>query len=189
MGIPGYIFPVMINPLTAFRRNNSDLGQSLLEVTITLGIAVSLILALTVITLQGLQSSQFSQNQVQATKLAQEGLERVRFLRNANIPVTVGVSDFNWYGTPPLIWDWDFQTYQPLIDCNNCRFQFDSCTEGVCSLQAFSGQGEKIPNSPFTREIRIEDSDTNQKKITARVSWTDISGVHESKLITILSNH
>ncbi len=167
----------------------TQLGQSLLEVTITLGIAVSLILALTITTLQGLQSSQFSQNQVQATKLAQEGLERVRFLRNANIPVTLGGSDYNWYGNPPLIWDWDFQTYQPIIDCNQCRFQFDSCSEGVCQLEPFSGSGEKIADSPFTREIRIEDSDSNQKKITSRVSWTDVSGTHESKLITVLSNH
>ena len=180
-------------------QDSREKGQSLLEVTITLGIALVLIIALTITTIQGLQTSQLSQNQIQATKFAQEGLERVRILRNNNIVVPIGTNSCSWYAdssNTPLIWSSSEICSCPPPPPNTpppCTFKYDVTPDnkGIYHLldtpNLVSSVDEVI--GIFKRKILIEDIDANRKKFTSVVTWIDQSGSHESHLETILSNY
>lgn len=175
-------------------------GQSLLEITITLGICVVIIVALTITTIQGLQSSQFSQNQVQATKYAQEGLEKIRLLKISNTKISIrelGGSDFYWFKTTPttpIIWDAVLPS-PASEDQRSLATMFrlpDGCIGVQCSptnLLSYSDPGESLLSGRFHRVIYIENYQSNGLKITAKVTWTDVSGSHESHLVTILTNN
>ncbi len=157
-------------------------GQSLLELTIALGIATLIISALTITTLISLRNSQFAQNQLQATKLAQEGLELVKTARSRNCVVNVGIAPpYYWYGDGvTLIWD------APYSSATNVTIALPS-SPSTCSVSAGS-QG--VIGSKFTRVISIIDNgSTSSKKIASTVSWNDISGSHQSQLTTILTEH
>src|SRR5438105_921832 len=82
-----------MNQLT---KSSLESGQSLLEITLTLGIAALVISAIAITTIVGLQNSEYSQNQIQATKLAQEGLEAIRSMRDNDTPVTYSATLYCW---------------------------------------------------------------------------------------------
>lgn len=158
-------------------------GQSLLEITITLGVALMVMIALTITTIQGLQSSQYSQNLLQATKFAQEGLERVRFLKAKNIPLKVNSVNYYWYSTTPLVWDLSFGSEE-----EDLKFIPDGCTTTTCTLESVSGNTyESLLSGQFQRKIVVSDESLGSKKFTSIVSWNDASGPHESKIVTIIS--
>ncbi|KKQ66422.1 MAG: hypothetical protein US86_C0005G0033 [Candidatus Daviesbacteria bacterium GW2011_GWA2_38_24] len=167
-------------------------GQSLLEVTITLGVAILIIVALTITTIQGLQSSQFSQAQVQATKYAQEGIEKIRLMKVSNTPIEItdtngNIQEYYWYSSNNLIWSLSFGALK--------SFKFKTpCSNGTCRLIRLnagdSPDYESLDNERLRRYIYIEDTgNQNQKKVTVEVKWTDSGGDHSSKLETILSNY
>lgn len=162
-------------------------GQSLLEVTIAIGIAVLVISALTVTTLIGLRNSQFAQNQVQATKYAQEGLEKVKYMRDKDICILIGGLEYKWKNGDPLIntiWSYNFppipdKTFY-LTSVGNCQLTADSAPAGEVNL-----------GSKFSRSFILEDmnNNQNQKKIKVQVSWSDAAGSHKSELVTILADY
>src|SRR5258708_13629327 len=55
-----------------------QLGQSLLEVTLALGILIIILCAITIVTINVLRNSQFSNNHAQPTKLPQDGLNKAK---------------------------------------------------------------------------------------------------------------
>lgn len=146
-------------------------GQSLLELIISLAIAILVLGALAFAVITSLRNAQLAKNQTQATKLAQEALETIRSLRDRNGSVDNG--NFN--------------------DLWNTQLR---CADGSCYFILNAGNGLSHRNSAvfeniapnFTRQIQIEDvSDgTTQKQITAIVQWTDTTGIHKSQLTTIL---
>lgn len=152
----------------------SDAGSSLIEVTIATTVGILVVSALTFATIFSLRNANFAKNSAQATKLAQEGIEKIRTLRDRNGAV-------NYAGSPGAS-EFD-QLWQISFNCNaNCYFYFDS-------LGKFSGgtddSFEQIaPN--FKRQFKIEGEGSEQKKFSVVVRWTDQSGDHESKLTTIL---
>ncbi len=168
-------------------------GQSLLEMVITIGVAVVIIVALTITTVKGLQSGQFAQNQVQAAKLAQEGLERMRSFRENDVPVRLGGVDYSWSASASqTIWGVNFDPGACAgFGGSNCYFQFLNCPGPSCYAQGIiaSTEGEVIPGTIFRRKIMIEDYSVDNKKITSIVTWSDTSGKHESKVVTVLSNY
>lgn len=62
----------------------SEKGQTLVEVVVALGVAVLVIIALVAATTTSVRNAQFAKNQSLATKYAQEGMEKVRALRDQN---------------------------------------------------------------------------------------------------------
>lgn len=60
----------------------SEKGQTLIELIVVIAVIIVVVAALTFATIASLRNANFSQNQAQATKLAQEGLEKVRILRD-----------------------------------------------------------------------------------------------------------
>lgn len=170
-----------------------DKGQSLLEVTIAIGIAVIILSTMTVITLTGLKNSQFAQNQTTATKLAQDGLEQARAMRDQNKDGSVCISASNYSWTQ--MWTYD-------CAANNCNFVIQ--LSGVCSnptttpdnLKAtpylkLMGATPQLLDNKFYRKIVIENygaANSHQKKVTSQVSWNDTGGSHQVNLSTILAD-
>lgn len=157
-------------------------GQAILEIIIVSGLAIAIITAITITTLTGLRNSQFSQNQAQATKLAQEGLEAVRVIKENNCPVVTG-ANYYWSNTSsgPLVWDPGFTS-----DSLSFRYTLTSIVPTSPNCRLYVAVPEIIADR-FTREIKILDDGTNQKKITSKVKWKDASGEHESFLVTFVT--
>lgn len=164
----------------------NEKGQSLMEVVVALTVGILVVTALTFATLFSVRNAGFSKASIQATKLAQEGLERVRSGRDKNADITGG---FQPYGNPVTEWNDDnlWSQISGSSDCiPNCYFNISSSGElqyiGTTPLSAqVVGQ--------FKRVIILSDDLTTystRKKVTAVVRWTDASGPHESKLTTIL---
>lgn len=172
-------------------------GQSLLEVTIMLGMVVVIITAVTITTVVGIKNSQFSKNQLQATKLAQEGIEKVRIIRDRDFTICTNASDLSTCQLWSVRWGVGFGNKPGCFTSNTCRFAivannapFSNCSVAINQTILYclivTGVGETVAGN-FNRQIFIEDDQNNQKKITATVSWTDYSGKHQSDLTTILA--
>jgi len=181
----------------------NEKGQSLLEVTIAIGIAVIILSTMTVITLTGLKNSQFAQNQTAATKLAQDGLEQVRATRDQNMNGSIclsnsasGWSNYNWTdlfngtgGFSCAITSCNFviRTAPPFCGFGGAT----SCPGGSanCIYLKQTNQPDAL-NGKFSRIIIIQDygSTTHQKQVTSRVTWNDTAGSHQVNLSTILAD-
>ncbi len=188
----------------------SERGQTLLELVVVIAVSVMVVGALVFATISSLRNAQFAKNQAQATKLAQEGIERVRTGRdrNRNISILGVTSVDSWSGANP-IWGYPISSgsnpcesaiVDPVTSASvlrKCYFKVDSA--GVLINIGFAQQdfpketAEAIPPLPdppiFKRAITLSDDATTyatQKTVTAIVTWTDFSGSHESRLTTIL---
>ncbi len=62
-------------------RRKKTSGQSLLEMIVTLGIVILVILDLVVVTTISVRNASFSRNQALATKYAQKAIEKIRLFR------------------------------------------------------------------------------------------------------------
>ncbi len=170
-------------------------GQTLIELVVGLGLLAVTITILSVATITGLQNSQFSKNQAQATKLAQEGMEKVRTIRNRNYTVC----------GPSPVTDWN-SIYSTALTCqsnpSSCSYVLATAADpapGGCTPTEFwlNIVNPTLPEEiitegvSFSRLIIIKDYGTpsvlTQKEITVTVSWTDISGTHNSKLVTVMA--
>lgn len=191
-------------------------GQTLLELLVVLSVSVIVIGALVFATIASLRNAQFAKNQAQATKLAQDGIEKVRSGRDRNLTVLVGslpgvTGEMSWNGSsssPNSIWDYPFSPnceYEQ-VPSSSYRCYFKILPNGT--LQYF-GSYENFPDSPpaegistlpagFKRAVIISEDlngdkdftndpdDNRAKKVTVIVKWTDFSGEHESRLTTLL---
>ncbi len=157
-------------------------GQTLIEVIVVITIGILVIGALVFATIAGLRNSQFAKNQVQATKLAQEGLERMRTLRDRD---NVGSISSSLPGVDQFSDLWSV-SLGCQVAINNCYFYFNP--SGSILINGTSVNFEDIQPGNFRRQIQIEDygDGTQQKKVTSIVQWNDFSGDHESRLTTIL---
>jgi len=183
---------------------SDEKGQSLIELVVVVAVIVIVVGALTFATIASLRNASFSKNQAQATKLAQEGIERVRTGRDRNKVITHGGglgSVISWDGNnlgQGKFWDYlingncgNLQLAPPVY----CFFNVDNegklaylTAYGPISSQPTLPPGvESIP--PFSRAVVISDDTTTsgvQKTVTVIVTWKDVSGPHESRLTTIL---
>lgn len=158
--------------------SSKERGQTLIELVVVISVIALVVGSLVFATIASLRNAQFSKNQAQATKLAQEGLEKVRSSRDRDGSV------YYIRSIPPPathfneLWTISFN----CTSSNNCQFFFDS-TGVLVGGNAFE---DISPN--FKRQIIIEDEGVNSdsKKVTVVVQWNDSAGSHESRLTTIL---
>lgn len=176
-------------------------GQTLMELIVVISVSIIIIGALVFATISSLRNAQFSKNQAQATKLAQEGIEKVRSARDRGslIGGTFKISNED------IITSWqDSKLWSNRIDgnCGNtmatpptfCYFKFNSSGDFLHLTAASdipSGAEDPLNDGKFKRVVILSDESTNnlyqvQKKVTVIVRWTDFSGPHESRLTTIL---
>lgn len=161
--------------------HNNQSGQSLLEVVTASAVGILVVSALTYATIFSLRNATFAKNSAQATKLAQEGIERVRTLRDRDGQVNYTISTTSSTSKFSDLW----QSSVSLSCEATCYFYFSTdSTEGVL---IGADAWETVPPN-FKRRFQIEDEGTNhdQKKVTVIVQWTDFAGTHESRLTTIL---
>lgn len=160
---------------------SSEKGQTLIELIVAIAVSILVLGSLVFATITSLRNAQLAKNQSQATKLAQEGLEGVRSIRDRN-----GEIFFSYYSGSSRI---DLNSFNQLwnvaLRCDdNCHFYFN--------LGVLTGGGEDSFEdvNGFKRKIIMEDDTdgSRQKKVTAIVLWNDTTGEHESRLATILRN-
>jgi len=177
--------------LSVISNQFADKGQSLLEVTVLVGLALITVSGLVIVTVNGLKNSQYSQNQAQATKLAQEGMDEVKGIVQRNCAVSNG-GNYLWFNSQTgtgsdLVWNHNFgQTFQ-IVNYSTC----DLVTPGLVL-----GTHDITPTATqiFTRDILIADdsscaSPSDCKLVTVTVNWTDFSGQHQSRLVTVLTEN
>jgi len=178
-----------------------------MELVIGIGLIAVIAGVIAITAAQSLQNSQFSKNQVEATKKAQENIEKVRTIKNKNFGVCTQ-QEVLAGNTVCSTWDdiWSTAFGQHPNCTNGCTFILASCSissGGVESIKPFclkySASREIFVNSitgapsGFTGEVIVEDEAPNQKKVTSKVYWRDSSsenssdGEHSSNLVTILS--
>lgn len=176
----------------------SEKGQSLIELVVVMAVVVIIVVALVFATIASLRNSSFAKNQAQATKLAQEVLERVRAGRDRN----TGISSFSMGGADGadgdnIVSSWsDEDLWDAQISANcipNCYFAVEANGTLV-----YKGAGTTVPSSimevnGFRQAVILSDTSvgtppayTVKKIVTSLVLWTDFAGDHESRLITIL---
>ena len=170
----------------------SQRGQTLMELVVVLAVSIIIIGALVFATISSLRNAQFAKNQSQATKLAQEALERVRSARDRNSVI----QGFTMAASPITSWD-DPELWSLLISDNcipNCYFKLNG------NILQYLGAGSDIPagaenplgDGKFKRVIILSDEPAPlgiwqvQKTVTVIVQWKDFSGPHESKLTSVL---
>lgn len=191
---------------------SSEKGQTLLELVVVISVVVVVVGALTFAIIASIRNASFAQNQLQATKLAQEGIERVRTGRDRVQKITISGTDVTSWNSdltdPGSIWNYQIsgassecETKQPNIS-GKCYFNVSpagSLQNIGFSKTTFPDNAEPIPQDKpvFKRAITLsddlnengdytDDDYQNAKRATALVRWTDFSGSHESRLTTIL---
>lgn len=177
----------------------SDKGQSLMEVVVASAVGILVVTALTFATIFSLRNANSAKNSAQATKLAQEGIERVRTGRDRNSSVTIITVPpvDSWSGSNPI---WDYQITKNG-NCNDpfvgseCYFNVNPSGAlnniGGFASYSFPSTAESISSvgQAFQRVVSLSDTPTEymvQKKVIVRVRWTDFAGIHESTLTTVL---
>lgn len=161
-----------------------ELGQSLLEVTIAIGIAVVVLSTLTFTTLSGYKNSQVSQNQTTATKLAQDAMDQVRSMRDRSSAVCYSST----------IKDWPTLFVNASTCSGGCNFIIQPT--GTCFLNSSNTVSpyllgnsvyQTITSNPrFSRIIKITNSSNNTVSIQVLVKWDDTGGTHYVNLVTNL---
>lgn len=179
-------------------------GQTLLELVVVIGVSVLIVGALVFATISSLRNAQFSKNQTQATKLAQERIERVRAGRDRNRAINIaGVPVVSWDGNSAVtcqgasgVREDSIWCYHISVDCyspnlnNACYFKLDPVSGELANIGTTifpESAAEMVP--PFKIVITMSDNPDDYheaKNVTAIVRWTDFSGIHESKLTTLL---
>lgn len=164
----------------------SEVGQSLVELIVVVAVIIIVLGALVFATIASIRNASFAKNQAQATKYAQEGLEKVRAGRDRNYAIT---GNFTISGQTIDNWqDPDLWSNQVSQNCNPCYFKLVPTTGTMMQHIGQTTTSAEIIGE-FRRAISLSDSAstyTVEKTVTAQVSWTSFSGVHESRLTTIL---
>ncbi len=162
----------------------SNKGQTLLELVVVISVVVIVVGALVFATIASIRNASFAQNQLQATKLAQEGLEKVRSLRDRDGPLDYAIDPSTRTTKFSDLWGITFTCP------NNCYF-FLTVESGKDKLVGGTSISFEHIEPNFKRQFQIEEEGANpaaQKKVTVKVLWTDFAGEHSSKLTTILRN-
>lgn len=169
------------------KRKPGQTGQSLLEVIIAISVGILVVTALTAATIFSLRNAQFAKNSAQATQLAQEGIDRVRTGRDRNAAITnnfqIGTHTVSSWNDPNL---W---AYQISPNCTpNCYFNISSSGSLQYLTAAASIPLNAEVTGQFKRVVLLSDDAgfASQKTVTVIVQWSDFSGLHESRLSTIL---
>ncbi len=141
-------------------------GQSLIEVVVSLGVAVVLAVSLIATSLVTQKTARVAKNNNQATKLAQESMEKIRVFRDRQ--------GFNSLGANTCL----------ILDSRNVN-PANWVLNGSCVNREIISNN----NTNFERKIKIEDmpGNTNTKLVTVTVSWNEPGGAQTVKNQTFLS--
>ncbi|OGY25440.1 MAG: hypothetical protein A2864_01410 [Candidatus Woykebacteria bacterium RIFCSPHIGHO2_01_FULL_39_12] len=178
-------------------------GQTLLEVVVTIGISSIIILSIVALGITVQRNATFARTSTQASKLAEEGVELVRSIRDQEGSVT------GCGGPGCAVWtdlyNIKFGTGQTfaLNPASPPTLVLSAVPESI-NLTGFTGFSRIVrirdcvdPSNPAnintaTCDFRSLIADGGKqdyqewKEVTVTVSWTDSRGLHEAKQITVL---
>ena len=144
-------------------------GQSLVEVVVSLGVAVLLAVSLITTSLITQKSSKSARNNSQATKLVQQTLEQLRVFRDRagfsqlpDAPTTTVCADFN------------------IVNAN------DPSTWAFTNPAPTCPYFEPVLNTIFSRKIEFLNQGTGKRLITVTVSWDESGQTRSIKSQTFL---
>ncbi len=152
-------------------------GEGLIEVLITLAIAAVVIGAMATATIRGISNAQFSQTQVQATKLAQESLEKIRSIRDHNGVVMNGTTSYTFLN---LLQD-------ATICSGGCYVKITPSSNGYALTVLSGAQPQTTANADLSQIILVTTetvNGVNDVAVVVTVQWTDSIGTHQSQLET-----
>src|SRR5688572_16290991 len=173
-------------------------GQTLLELMVVVTISTIIIGALVFATISSLRNTQFSKDQSQATKLAQEAIEKVRTGRDRGTAITgsfvIGSATIDSWQ------DSDLWSQQINGNCGNtslvpptyCYFRISTLGDLqylIAGSDIPSSAEDPLGNGRFKRVVILSDDSTSygtQKTVTVIVRWKDFAGDHDSRLTTVL---
>lgn len=171
-------------------------GQSLIEVIVAVTVGILVVTALTFATIFSLRNANFAKNSEQATKLAQEGIERVRSERDRGNSISgfsIGNDLIDSWRQDSKLWSDQINGNcgdTTLIPPTYCYFRFNGLNfQYLGTGSNIPSNAEDLGNGKFKRVVILSDdssSYTTQKTATVIVRWTDAAGSHDSQLTTIL---
>lgn len=158
------------------KRNKTN-GFTLIETLVAITVLLLVVIGPITVAQKGIRSAYYANEQVTAVFLAQEAIEAIRELRDANaLEVYVGSGDtWSWYGTLASICDADddcaynpTEVY-PFEDCgvgnSNCGLNIDSDTNEYTHESGGQPSG-------FERRVRIRPVSNGGIPVQVEVSWT-----------------
>ncbi|HZS42646.1 MAG TPA: type II secretion system protein [Candidatus Paceibacterota bacterium] len=153
-------------------------GFTLIETLVAIAILILAIVGPLTIASNSLNSAYYANDQVTAFYLAQEGIEYLRYLRDANFINQLSSNGATWDTgmtgcTSSSLCGLDssnvFTGGKILVTCGNniasCPVQYDSST-------GLYHQGSAYGTSPFYRTIQVQQINSNEDKVTVTVYWS-----------------
>lgn len=165
----------------------NEKGQSLVEVLVVGVVSAIMIIALVMIILNSLKNAQFAQNQTQATKIAQDTIDKIRILRDNNSTNTLTKS-----GSPSACFN-ELWNATGNFKCDDIS---QTSGDPVCYYQLISDSSlDKVDyiNSSvdltggFSRRITVRQTNADEVRMTVTILWKDTSGEHNSVLETVIT--
>lgn len=153
-----------------YKKNQS--GMSLVEVIIASTIVLSLSLILLTVNVTYFNTSKTNLKTIKATYLIEQAIESVNFLANNNWN-NLGALETNYY----LLWsgtNWNTTTTKILVD------QF-------YDLSFFTSAVNRDSNSDIVTSGGTPD--TNTRKLTVQVVWSDSKGTTTKSMSSYLMKH
>lgn len=150
-------------------------GFSLVETLVAITILLIAILAPMRISSQSIKTAEFARQQLVAVFLAQEGIESVIHLRDADSLDADGIT-WDWYATLDTAGCAGAGcSYDPVgdnfVDCAtiaNCLLYFD---ENATNDAYYTHTAGALPASPYTRVVTVTEVATGEAHIVSTVSW------------------
>lgn len=144
-------------------------GQTLMEMVAALGVAVVIIVALSIVVVRAIRSTQIAKNQSIATKLTQEALEGVRTIRDQS-----GWQQFSAYTAE------SGTCYK--VNSTSVVLETTTCPETL------TGELSQFKRQINLLQTGIAGQESTHRVVEVELTWQDSSGTHNSKARTILTN-
>jgi prepilin-type N-terminal cleavage/methylation domain-containing protein len=171
---------------------NFKKGFTLVETMVAISILMLGILGPLSIASTGLRNSLFAKDQVTAYYLAQEGIEYVRYVRDANYldnkkPWLRGLDKCtDAYGCTVDTEEWFTINNQVISKCTSPDCGDDDLLYKINSNQHYTHQSTGNTATPFARIIKVENTvDDKEIKVTSTVTWQTGAG---QKSFTLTEN-
>jgi type II secretory pathway pseudopilin PulG len=144
-----------------FQFSKNEKGQSLFELMVAIAISALVIVVIVSLTVNSIQSSNFSKNKTLASTYSQQASEWLRGQRDSNTATFFA----------------NVQSAGGDMCLNTLTW-----TVGACANHA------TIPGTPFTRKVTFDTTVANIVTADVMVSWSDSQGFHEVKDATNLAD-
>jgi len=145
------------------KTKNLQLGQSLFEVVLALGVITAITVGIVSLTVNAIRNAAFSKNKTLAGRYAQEATEWLRNERDNDFAV------FETHAQTTL-WCFSGLNWNKIGDC---------------------GGPDKIMDTPLLREVAFSTNLISGKTVieaSVRVYWDDAQGAHEVRSVTSFSD-